>query len=100
MFETISEDVPGRVDLLGVFTRAALTIWIGQLAACLAYIWMIMQGLWVVANGRVGWIDRTDRQDKSVFRLGLDWLRHCLKRSEEFEPLFWFQPIPAVVNVR
>ena len=69
-------------------------------ATCLAYIWMIMQGLWVVANGRVGWIDRTDRQDKSIFRLGLDWLRHCLKRSEEFEPLFWFQPIPFVVNVR
>ena len=69
-------------------------------ATCLAYIWMIMQGLWVVANGRVGWIDRTDRQDKSIFRLGLDWLRHCLKRNQEFEPLFWFQPTSAVVNVR
>jgi hypothetical protein len=70
------------------------------LVTCLAYIWMIMQGLWVVANEQVGWIDRTDRQDKSVFRLGLDWLRHCLKRSVDFQPLFWFQPISEVVNVR
>lgn len=70
------------------------------LAVCLAYLWMIMQGLWVIANGQVGVIDRTDRQDKSVFRLGLDWLRHCLKRSVDFQPHFWFQPIPEVVNVR
>ena len=70
------------------------------LATCLAYIWMIMQGLWVITNHQVGVIDRTDRQDKSVFRLGLDWLRHCLKRKVDFQPLFWFQPIPDVINVR
>ena len=57
-------------------------------ATCLAYIWMIMQGLWVIATDQVGLIDRTDRQDKSVFRLGLDWLRHCQKRKADFEPLF------------
>lgn len=69
-------------------------------ATCLAYLWMIMQGLWVIATNQVGWIDRTDRQDKSVFRLGLDWLRYCLKRKLDFQPLFWFQPLPAIVNVR
>jgi hypothetical protein len=47
-----------------------------------------------------GCIDRTDRQDKSLFRLGLDWIRHCLKRNLEFEPLFWFQLQPEIVNVR
>jgi hypothetical protein len=70
------------------------------LAACLAYIWMILQGLQVIAQNHSGCIDRTDRQDKSLFRLGLDWIRHCLKRNLDFEPLFGFQLQPKVVNVR
>jgi hypothetical protein len=70
------------------------------LAACLAYIWMILQGLQVIAQNQIGWIDRTDRRDKSLFRLGLDWIRHCLKRDWDFEPLFGFQPEPEPVNVR
>jgi hypothetical protein len=68
------------------------------LAACFAYIWMILQGLQVIAQYLTGWIDRTDRQDKSLFRLGLDWIRHCLKRNWDFEPLFWFQPGSEIVN--
>jgi hypothetical protein len=70
------------------------------LAACFAYLWMILQGLQVIAQNQTGWIDRTDRRDKSLFRLGLDWIRHCLKRERDFEPLFWFQPEPEFVNVR
>ena len=69
-------------------------------AACLAYIWMIMQGLRVIAENKTSLIDRTDRTDKSIFRLGLDWLRYCLKRGLDFEPLFWFQPTPILSNVR
>lgn len=70
------------------------------IAACLAYIWMIYQGLWVIATGNTGLIDRTDRIDKSVFRLGLDWLKFALKRNIDFEPTFWLQPLESVVNVR
>jgi hypothetical protein len=70
------------------------------LAACFAYLWMILQGLYVMTHNYIGLIDRTDRQDKSMFRLGLDWLRHCLKREWAFEPFFWFQPTPEIVNVR
>jgi hypothetical protein len=70
------------------------------LAACFAYLWMILQGLQVLAHNQSSVIDRTDRQDKSLFRLGLDWLRYCLKRNRAFEPLFWFHPAPEVVNVR
>jgi hypothetical protein len=69
-------------------------------AACLAYIWMILQGLQVVAANLTACIDRTERNDKSVFRLGLDWIRYCLKRDLEFQPLFWFQLEHNVVNVR
>jgi hypothetical protein len=69
-------------------------------AACLAYIWIILQGLQVIAENKSSWIDRTERNDKSLFRLGLDWIRHCLKRDIEFEPMFWFQLEQNVVNVR
>lgn len=69
-------------------------------AACLAYIWMILQGLQVIAENKAGYIDRTERNDKSLFRLGLDWIRHCLKRNLEFQPMFWFQVEQNVVNVR
>jgi hypothetical protein len=40
-------------------------------AACLAYLWMILQGLQVLTHHGSGLIDRPDRRDKSVFRLGL-----------------------------
>jgi hypothetical protein len=69
-------------------------------AACLAYIWMILQGLQVIAENKAGYIDRTERNDKSLFRLGLDWIRYCLKRDLEFQPMFWFQLEQNVVNVR
>lgn len=70
------------------------------IAACLAYIWMISQGLWVITTKNTGLIDRTDRVDKSIFRLGLDWLKYALKRNIDFQPIFWFQPLEPVVNVR
>ena len=41
------------------------------IAACLAYVWMICQGLWVIASSHTGLIDRTDRIDKSLFSLGV-----------------------------
>jgi len=72
------------------------------IAACLAYIWMIWQGLWVIASGKDSLIDRTDRRDKSVFRLGLDWLRYALIRGLDIEPVFRFQPLEQLTtqNVR
>ena len=69
-------------------------------AACLAYIWMIVQGLKVIAENKTSHIDRTERTDKSIFRLGMDWLRHCLKRNVDFEPMFFFQLETDLVNVR
>lgn len=70
------------------------------IAACLAYLWMVYQGLWVIATNNTGKIDRTDRIDKSLFRLGVDWLKCALKRDLPFEPTFWFQ-LPVVnANVR
>lgn len=69
------------------------------LAAHLPYICVIMQDSLVTAHIQIGWIDRTDSQDKSPIRFGLDWTRHCLKRDYDFEQFFWFQPEPEFVNV-
>jgi hypothetical protein len=70
------------------------------IAACLAYIWMITQGLRVIAEGKLSLIDRTDRRDKSLFRLGLDWLKYALKHSIDFQPAFHFLPLEALIHVR
>jgi hypothetical protein len=69
------------------------------IAACLAYIWMIAQGISVLASNNANLIDRTDRNDKGLFRLGLDWLKYVLKKNLDFEPSFCFQPI-LPLNVR
>jgi hypothetical protein len=70
------------------------------IAACLAYIWMITQGLHVIAEGSSSLIDRTDRVDKSLFRLGLDWIKYALKHSIDFQPTFHFLPLDALIHVR
>jgi hypothetical protein len=70
------------------------------IAACLAYIWMICQGLQVIAANLTALIDRKERTDKSLFRLGLDWIKYVLKRRLDFQPLFRFQPLESLVHVR
>jgi len=70
------------------------------IAACLAYIWMIVQGLRVLAEGKLALIDRGDRRDKSLFRLGLDWLKYALKHSIDFQPVFLFMLPRCTVHVR
>ncbi len=62
------------------------------IAACLAYIWMVALGLLTLATGDHKLIDRTDRVDKSVFRLGVDWFRYALKKGKHFDVFFRFQP--------
>jgi len=70
------------------------------LAACLAYLWVICQGILVIAEKKTDQIDRTDRTDKSLFRLGLDWIHHALKRNLDFDPVFRFQFSEYFANVR
>ncbi|MEO7838257.1 MAG: IS4 family transposase [Anaerolineales bacterium] len=70
------------------------------IAACLAYIWMICQGLQVIVTNNAALIDRTERIDKSVFRLGLDWIKYALKHRLDFQPIFHFQPLETPFHVR
>ena len=49
------------------------------LATSLAYIWLIHLGMMVFQDvGKRSLIDRTHRTDKSLFRLGLDWVKYSL----------------------
>jgi len=68
------------------------------IAACLAYIWMIGLGLFTLSTGNHTLIDRTDRVDKSIFRLGLDWFKYTLKNELPFPVLFRFEPL--LIDVR
>ncbi|NLI08056.1 MAG: transposase [Thermotogaceae bacterium] len=70
------------------------------IAACLAYLWIVSQGISILASNQTHLIDRTDRIDKSLFRLGLDWLKYVLKKNLDFEPSFRFQTLESIVNVR
>jgi len=70
------------------------------IATCLAYIWMITQGLQVIAANNTSLIDRTERIDKSLFRLGVDWIKYVLKHRLDFQPFFHFQPLEAIIHVR
>ena len=69
------------------------------IAACLAYIWMVALGLLTIANGNHKLIDRTDRVDKSIFRLGVDWLRYALKNGRPIDVFFRFQPDKLTLHV-
>ena len=59
------------------------------LASSLAYLWLIYLGLLVTEHEELRClIDRTDRTDKSLFRLGYDWLKYALRRGKSFNVAF------------
>ena len=51
------------------------------IATCLAYVWMVCLGAWVVQTGRLALIHRSDRCDWSLFRIGMAWMEHCLNEE-------------------
>lgn len=57
------------------------------LAVCLLFIWLVALGEFVLNNHLSGQVDRTDRHDLSIFRLGWDFLEDCLRLLD---------PIPSV----
>jgi hypothetical protein len=52
------------------------------LAVCLAFVWLITLGAWVVKRGWRYLVDHRSRRDKSYFRIGWDWLARCLRLSK------------------
>ena len=45
-------------------------------------------------------IGRTDRVDKSMFRLGLDWLKHLLNHNLPLDVFFYLPPFLLDLSVR
>lgn len=56
---------------LGRLSRLAL-------AAMIVYVWLIALGSRVIKRGLRYLVDRRDRRDKSLFRIGWDWIERCL----------------------
>jgi hypothetical protein len=61
------------------------------LAVCLLYLWLVALAEHVIPHGLAGQVDRTDRRDLSLFRLGWDFLERCLTLADPI-------PIVAVPN--
>jgi hypothetical protein len=51
------------------------------LAVAMLYVWLVVYGAEVVKRGQRGLVDRTDRRDHSLFRLGLNMLDRCLAQG-------------------
>lgn len=69
------------------------------MATSLAYIWIVYLGILVIQQGQTDLIDRSDRRDKSLFRLGLDWLTNRLKFSKPFPVQFHVPPVFALAGL-
>jgi hypothetical protein len=60
------------------------------LAVALLYFWLITFGSQAIKNGKRRLVDRNDRRDLSIFRIGFDMLERCLLNNE---PIF-IRPVP------
>ena len=51
------------------------------IGTCLAYLWMVCLGAWVVQTGRLPLIHRSDRCHWSLFHIGMTWIEFCLNEG-------------------
>jgi len=58
------------------------------LAVCLVYLWLVALGDHVLRAHLLALVDRSDRRDLSIFRLGWDFLERCLALADPFPDLF------------
>ncbi len=71
------------------------------LAVAIAYMWVVYLGTTISEDeSRRRLIDRPNRQDKSLFRLGLDWLKYVLCRGLDFNVQFSPPANSIVLGVR
>lgn len=59
------------------------------LAVCLLYVWLFATGDYVDYSDLAHLVDRTDRRDLSIFRLGWDFIERCLALNDPC-PLTFF----------
>jgi hypothetical protein len=66
------------------------------IASCLAYLWLVYLGVYVLRDGWLKQLHRQDRCDLSLFRLGLRLLARCLKDAIPLPEGFL---VPAVLPI-
>jgi hypothetical protein len=54
------------------------------LAVALLYVWIVTFGSQTIKNGKRRLVDRSDRRDLSIFRIGLDMMERCLANHQPF----------------
>jgi len=54
------------------------------LAVALLYVWLVSTGALTIKNGQRHWVDRKDRRDLSIFRIGLRWIERRLTNDLSF----------------
>lgn len=68
--------------------RISRLVW----GVCMAFVWLIAVGSWVVKRGLRRLVDCKSRRDKSYFRIGWDWVARCFRLGEpvpiRFMPYF------------
>jgi len=58
------------------------------LGICIAYVWFVSLGSWVVKRGYRHLVDRKNRRDLSYFRIGWEWMERCCRLNQTFEIRF------------
>jgi hypothetical protein len=59
------------------------------LAVALLYVWLSAVGELVFQTGQTHLVDRHDRRDLSIFRLGLDTILRCITLNDPFPAVFF-----------
>lgn len=77
--EELFGDLKGHgVDLEASQLRHFLRLSRLTLVVCWLYLWLVSLGEWVICHNRAAEVDRTDRCDLSIVRLGWDYLERRL----------------------
>jgi hypothetical protein len=89
--EEMFGDMKGHgFDLEVTFLKHFMRLSRLTLAVCLIYLWLVATGEHVIATDQAHEVDRTDRRDLSIFRLGWDFIERRLALGDPI--LFVFSP--------
>jgi hypothetical protein len=83
-------------DLESSHLRSFLRLNRLTLAVVLLYVWLVCEGTQALIQGRTTRVDRTNRRDLSLFRIGLELVQQALTWLEPFQ-VHWqpvFDPFP------
>jgi len=75
-------------DLEATRLRTILRLSRLTLVVCLLYLWLIALGEYLIRSRQTDLVDRHDRRDLSLFRLGWDFLERCCALGDPLPPVF------------